>query len=105
MIAKLLIGNTFPVSLIRRKALFEPMELEELKQRLQASEIFPFGDTATHLLQPIICWGSIFLRQFPDLCLGFPAAVFPVWREMNLRKYGFCRLITVKISVRLRGKK
>lgn len=56
MVAKLLIGNTFPVSLIRRKALFEPVELEELKKRLQASEIFSFWGhsntlaAASHLL-------------------------------------------------------
>ena len=42
MAKEILIGNTFPLSLVRRKVVIEPIELEELKKLLQQSNICSF---------------------------------------------------------------
>ena len=48
MAKEILIGNTFPLSLVRRKVVIEPIDLEDLKKLLQQSDFCSFwGHTNT----------------------------------------------------------
>ena len=77
--SKILIGNSFPLSLIRRQVVITPCVLDELRQQLSVNEIVSFWGHRNTLAAVNRCLGADLAPAVERPALSLSAEKLPVY--------------------------